>query len=469
MKLRRHNSLIGISVEPDRVAICRLRRQGKSAELLESFNAPIPTPAFRDDPVQAGHELRRHLQASGIRGSRCAVCVPLSWAITSELDLPDLSETDMDSLAELEAQKRFPLPPDELRLAVARNRDGHVPRRGLLVGVPAEHLSNVETVLKAARLHPVSITFGMAALAQEAPEPHCLLVHVGQGVVDLAIVCDGAITTLRNLLWQVDSSATDAHARIREIAQQIRITLGQLSQEQRGLLRTAVLYFDDGWPEEALASFQDALSRMGLNIVLGSHSAWDQAPQTCLALAACAKHTLLGLPAVVDLAVKRTARLQSAAARLSARWFRWVVGVPTVLVMCLASAFVWQDRRLARLERAWDEAAPRVQEAQAIQDNVRKYRSWYDDSIPSLAAPKHLASSFPEEGVVWLKSLQVKDRTMATCSGSARTREDWMRVMSKLGKNRDINDLKVVQARGSGPFTFTVTFRCSDPRSEPRP
>jgi hypothetical protein len=478
--LGRRSTLIGLSLEPRETVVCRVRRLGRQAVVSAILRVPIPASLFKTAPERAGQELRRHLQAAAFRLNRarldsCLVFLPLSWAFMTEVDLPDLAEADLQNFIRLEAERRFPLVPDDLALAVVHPRAGRnaqAAQHSLLVGAPSEYLSNIEKALRVARVRPVGMTFAIAALAEEWTDEPCVLIRAGKGFLDLAVTGGKASAPLlKNLVWQEGASHEDAPPDVREFARQLRITLAQLEPERRDRVRTAVLYGGDEW-REGTPSFSvigECLSALGIALQEGVRAAVqadaalgsEEAPPALLA--GGARVLLQGKP-WIELMPPRKAWTHNAhapafAALLSARSVRWTLGAAGAAILLLAAAFGLQARRLAQFEDDWSAIAPRVEQARALQERVRKYRTWYDDSVASLAIPMWLAAAFPNEGSVWIKTLHVKDRTIATCSGIAANRSAWMEVLDNLGKNKDLDDLQVVQTRGDAPFSFTLTFR----------
>ena len=52
-----------------------------------------------------GQEIRNHLDAAGIRERRCVVGIPLGWALTQSVKLPELPDEDIASLLQIEAER----------------------------------------------------------------------------------------------------------------------------------------------------------------------------------------------------------------------------------------------------------------------------------------------------------------------------------------------------------------------------
>ena len=459
---RRRSSLLCISIQPYEIAVCRARRQGRQAVASAVSRAPIPAALVRAEPERAGQELRRALKAARIGKEPVAVCLPLNWAFTAEIALPDLAEPDLQEFVRIEAERRFPLAPEDLAIKVAHiraARNGLPGRRALLVGVALEHLARIDTMLRAARLRAISMTFGIAALAGAYVETPCTLIRAGAGFVDLAIVPDGAPPILRNLIWREDGAPEDVPPDARELARQLRITLAQLDPEQSERTDTALLHGDAAWRAGTanFAAIEESLA--GLDIVLRDEGASADDGQAPAALLAAAGEVMLRGAAEVELITKRKAHVPAFASRFSGRTARLAIGTACGAAALLAVSFGMQARQLADLDAQWSAISPGVEQVKLLQERVRKYRSWYDDSVASLAIPVWLAEAFPNEGSVWIKTLHVKDRTIATCSGVAANRNAWMEVLDKLGKNKDLDDLQVVQTRGDAPFSFTLTFR----------
>jgi hypothetical protein len=69
-----------------------------------------------------------------------------------------------------------------------------------------------------------------------------------------------------------------------------------------------------------------------------------------------------------------------------------------------------------------------------------------------------LASVFPRDNSVSLKSIEVRDMVNVTCSGVARDNAAFVGVFSKLSD--DTNEISNVhpEVRGQKPMQFTVSF-----------
>jgi Tfp pilus assembly protein PilN len=73
-----------------------------------------------------------------------------------------------------------------------------------------------------------------------------------------------------------------------------------------------------------------------------------------------------------------------------------------------------------------------VDKAEALQRKVRNFSPWFQATPECLAIAVTIARAFPEEGSVWVKSVEIKDLSKITCSGSARSNQDVLTLVAAL-------------------------------------
>ena len=76
------SSLLGLNFDGSRLEGVELRRTNGSVEIRRSFGVSLSLDPLANDPELVGREIRKHLDAAGVRERRCAVCVPLNWVLT---------------------------------------------------------------------------------------------------------------------------------------------------------------------------------------------------------------------------------------------------------------------------------------------------------------------------------------------------------------------------------------------------
>jgi Tfp pilus assembly protein PilN len=139
-------------------------------------------------------------------------------------------------------------------------------------------------------------------------------------------------------------------------------------------------------------------------------------------------------------------------------------GVVGIAVLVLVGAlFGYQEMRLVKLRSQWSAMAPKVRQLEALRDQIRQYRSWYDDSARGLSILRQLTLAFPEDGAVSAKTVEIRDLNTVSCSGVARDNQSLLRMLDKLRGSGGVSELKVNQIRGKAPqLQFTFDFRWSD-------
>jgi hypothetical protein len=132
----------------------------------------------------------------------------------------------------------------------------------------------------------------------------------------------------------------------------------------------------------------------------------------------------------------------------------------------ILGVFLIQQIQLWHYRSQWSRIAVKVGELQAIQDNIRQYRSWYAGTFPNLAILRQLSLSFPEDGSVTAKNIEVRDGSTVTCSGTARDYAALLAMQSRLRAADGVNDVKLEQIRGKAPMQFVFEFKFNNGGAE---
>ena len=105
---------------------------------------------------------------------------------------------------------------------------------------------------------------------------------------------------------------------------------------------------------------------------------------------------------------------------------------------------------------------------EVTQTNIRKFRPWYDASFRDLTILRRLTESFPEDGTVSAKQIEIRSASKpgelltVSCTGTARSREALAVMMGKLGKAKNVTAVHTQQERGTSPMEFTFDFKWSE-------
>ena len=466
-KRQRPASVLGLALDGNRLEVVSLRRGNGSLHLRQTLAVSLALNPLTDDAVLVGQEIRNHLDQAGIRERRCAVCLPLSWVLSLQTQVPDLPEADRASFLQIEAERGFSSAPETLLTAQSSFTTPAGGQYATLLAVPRDQLDALQRVLRAARLKPVLFALGVTALqAANAGPARVVLLAARANAVDLQVTAGGGIVALRSLDSSIETQGAQRSISAELVAREIRITLGQLPgglAEVSGPLKFA------GQGELARQLAHDLpprLAPVGLKMEVMDKAAaapFDPPlpPESALSIAlALAANYVRGLDVTPDfLPPKEQPWRQLVATRLSPRKLAYAGGAAAALLLCVAGAFGFQQWQIASLQAKWDAIAPTVNELTADQDLIKKFRPWYDSSFRDLQILRKLKDAFPDDGSVSAKRVEIHEISAVTCTGVARDNESFLKLHARLGD--DTNQISGLHAEvhGQKPMDFTLNFQ----------
>lgn len=465
-KPRTPSSMLGLTLDGSRLHGVLLRRSNGSLIVQKSFTATLALNPLNADPELVGREIRNNLEQAGIRERRCVVCVPLSWALTLQIPLPDLPEADVASFLEIEAERSFAYGPEALSLATSRCRPPNSVQHAMLVGIPRNHLQQLESVLKAAQLRPASFSLGVTAL--QSPERESsngvLALAVGENTIDLQITNHGGMAALRSLEDAIETEGGQKRLHADILAREIRVTLGQLSEELRSGVRKVRLFGQGEGMPQFIQDLEPRLEAMGLKVEwvrvyppdeFRSKPPLETAVTPAFSLAA---RQLTGA-ARLEFLPPKVGAFQQLTTRFSSRKLGWVGAATGVAALLIGGAILIQQWQLSRLRSQWTRMAPEVTELEEMQQQIRQYRPWFDESFRSLSILRRLTEAFPADGMVTAKSVEIREQSTVTCSGTARDNQAFLKMLDQLRASKEVGNVKVDQVRGKTPLQFTLNFQ----------
>ena len=462
---RAPSSILGLAFDGGRLEGVFLRRTNGALQVLKNFSASLALNPLTGDPELVGREIRNHLDQAGIRERRCAVCIPLAWALTVQTKVPDLPEADIASFLEIEAERGFPYGPDALSVCHSRCRFGSGEQLATLVAIPRGHLAQLEKALKAAQLKPLSFTLGVVALQNAENGAGVLALAMSEHGVDLQVTAGGGVAALRALEGTSETEGMQKGLDAELLAREIRVTLAQLPLELRAGVRTAKLFGRADFVQHVFSDIAPRLESMGFGVELAkSYAAGelssrlpsDAAVSPALSLAA---KCLTGAPGGFEFLPPKTSSWQQITTRVSSRKLVWAGATAGSVVLLALGAFLAQQWQLSRYQSKWTAIGPKVKELEAMQQQIKKYRPWFDESCRSLSILRKLTEAFPAEGAVWAKSVEIRDLAAVSCSGTARDTPAFLKMLDQLRRTKEIGNVKVDQLRGKSPLQFTFNFQ----------
>lgn len=464
-KRKRASSILGIALDGNRLEVVSLRRSNGTLALRQSFVVSLALSPLNDAAELVGQEIRNHLDKAGIREKNCAVCLPLHWILSLQTQLPELPPAERASFLQIEAERGFHSGPENLFTAHSIFKTPKGEQYATLLAAPRNQLDALQRVLRAAKLKPLTFALGVTALQSAALDPgRVVLLAVRNGTVDLQVTAGGGIVALRSLDGVIEAQGAQKSISSDLILREIRITLGQLPG---GLAEAAGKLKICGQSELArqlVAELTPRVGALGLKMDVmekASAASFDKplppeiAASPALALAA---NYVRGIDSNPDLLPPKVQPWkQLVATRLSPRKLAWAGAVGAVVVLCVAAAFGVQQWQISSLQRKWDAMSPQVNELNGDQDQIKKFRPWYDKSFHSILVK--LWSAFPKDGSISAKTIELRDMNTVTCSGNASDNASFLRLHAKLAD--DTNEITALHAevRGQKPMQFTVNFQ----------
>jgi hypothetical protein len=465
------SSLLGLAFDGSRVEGVHVRRTNGSVEIKQSFTATLALDPLTAEVELVARELRHQLDARQIRERWCVVSLPLNWALTLTVKLPEIPEADVADFLQLEAERGFPYAPDELMLAHSLFATPDGAKFATLVGIPRQQVSRLEGVLQAAQLRPVSFSLGLTALqpAGDVSAPATLALLPGESGVAMQITCGGGVVVLRTIDGLFEQVGANRELHAEQLRREIRITLGQLPGEVRDQIQCVRVFGREAAADEIAAEAEDGAADWGARLErVRDHAAQEFGVNVPSATAVSAALALavrrLAGEEGMEFLPPKISRWQQLTERYSSGKLFYVGAGAGAVAAIVLLAFLVQQIMLWHWQSKWTRMEQRVGELTQIRDQIRQYRPWYDESVRTLSILKKLTEAFPQDGAVSLKALELRESARVVCSGTARTREALNATLDNLRRQSNyVAEVRQESTRGSSPLEFTFNFQWRGP------
>lgn len=468
------SSLLSLAFDGTSLAAAELHRTNGSVEIRRALELSLSLDLLTTEPELVGREIRKQLEAAGIKERRCTVCLPQSWALSLIAAVPEgLSESDQEDFLQLEAERGFASGSDSLvigRTLAGPSGAGGSPRFANLVGIPRQHIQRLEAVLRAAHLRPISFSLATVALRPSGATAAdgTLTLVPGERSVHLLIHALGNILGLRSIedAFEVEGGAHQLQADL--VSRELRITLGQLPPEIAETIGSLRIAGNGEKAKELTETLTPRLAPLGLTVVPTAHYPAGELPlgvpagTTVSGAVSFGVRQLAGEVPPLEFLPPKVSRWQEFSQKYASRKLVPVGAIAAILALAVVAAFGVQQARLAYWQSKWNAIRTPVTELEATQKNIRQFRPWFDDSFRSLSVLRRLSEAFPEDGTVSAKTLEIREASGVTCTGTARDNQALLRTVDRLRGSREVNAVKIDQIRGRTPMQFTLNFQWSD-------
>ncbi len=449
-------TVLAVTVESGRIAVDLVREGSEGDGIASSFVLPIGAEAVAEAPENAGKELAAQLELAGIRERRVVVCVPASWALTTTAEVPGVSDEDLHGYMELRAEREFPMPVSEMRLAHCTYRLPDGKQRATLAAIPSKRMDAVERMLTAAGCRALSISLGLDDCVPSADHPIALHFVANGTHVDLVIAAGGGIAAVRSLPAPVGAEVATFDAV--GFAREVRITLGRLPGEMRQEVREASFRGTPATAENLCIEVRQHLRRLGIDSRL--HRPDSANPMECLSVAiGSARRFLRRQPVAFEFVPPRVDRWQNWQRQFDDRRRRWLLAALAAAVLLPLFTYFVRARIESSLEAEWSGMRSRVAELESLQQGIRQFRPWFEPVPRNLQVIENVAAAFPEQGDVWAKTIQLNEGNKVSCSGFAKNQPALLGFLERLRARKDVSGLQVQQVRGENPIQFSIIYQ----------
>jgi len=466
-KRKRLASLLGLTLDGSRLEGVVLRRNNGSLRVQQNFSAVLSLDPLTAAPELVGREIQNHLEAAGVRERYCVVGLPLKWVLTTSTELPPLPEADAASLLQIEAERGFPCDVTTLQMADSRCALAGDKKHVTFFGISKSQIEPLIRVLAAAKLKPLSFSLGLPALQppDSKTDEGVLALVIGETSVGLQITCKGGVAALRVFEGTVENEGGRRSLQAGAVAREARITLGQLPAELRGGIRHIRVFGPREQARQLADEMELGFEPMGLAVE--AVTAWrpgefsveippDAPVSAAFSLAA---RRLAGLPAIFEFLPPRPNVLEQFVAKYSSGKFRSAGMAAAAVVAIVGGLFLIQEIELIHLRSEWSTMSVKVTDLSALQDQIQRYKPWYDSSFRALTILKQLTLAFPEDGAVTAKTIEIHNGNTVTCSGTASDMGALLRTTSQLRAIDGVGSVTIEQTRGKSPMEFTFDFQ----------
>jgi hypothetical protein len=465
-KSKRAASVLGLALDGNRLEAVVLRRSNGTLHVRQTVSAALALSPLTDDPELVGREIRNHLDAAGIHERRCAVCLPPSWLLTLQTKVPELPEADCAAFLQLEAERGFHSGAETFFTSHSLFKAG-AEQYATLMAAPRDNLNTVERVLRAAKLKPVTFGLGVCVVQPAAADTQRVItLLVRNNSIDLQVSGGGGIVSLRSLDSAIETQGAQKKISTEFVAREIRITLGQLPAplcEGPGKIR---IVGQGEMTRQFVHEISPRLAVMGLTVDASekaSNANFDKALPSDLAaspaLALAAAWARGGDTTPEFLPPKVQPWQQWFSKGVSTRKLIWVGEAAGAVVCCVLIAFGVQQWQLSSLRGKWAKLKPQVTELTTMQDNIKQFRDYYDTAARDVKIWARLATLMPQNSTVSLKTLEVRDQGVVTCSGVARDNAAFKSVSDKMSDDTTNIGNVHYELHGQKPMVFTLTFQ----------
>jgi type IV pilus assembly protein PilM len=194
----------GLDIGTHNIKLAQVKKNKDKYQLIAFGSGPSTTKGLfseaQRDLLALVEIIKKLYKDAGIKTKNVATALPQDQVFTRVVTLPSLSEEEIESALQWEAEQYVPLPLSEVilthEIVNKTKEDSKENIEVLLAAAPKSLVEKTMNILKMAGLVPVSIEMEIMSMARSLVSPdsqQVLLVDFGAKATDLAIVENGRI------------------------------------------------------------------------------------------------------------------------------------------------------------------------------------------------------------------------------------------------------------------------------------
>lgn len=230
-------NFFGLDIGSHALKVGQVEKSAGKYRLIALGVAPTPAGGILSEATSdltALSESIKKLRADAkITTDNVAVALPEDKTFTRVIEVPPLTEDELASAINWEAEQYIPIPLSEVTLdyqIVSRPEEGKDKKMEiLLVAAPKQLIDKYLKVLEGTGLHPVSLETEIIAIARSVAPPDSaptLVVDLGARATDMAIVAQGQMVFTRSI-------GTAGEALTRAVASELKLEPAQAEEYKK--------------------------------------------------------------------------------------------------------------------------------------------------------------------------------------------------------------------------------------------
>jgi type IV pilus assembly protein PilM len=206
-------SLLGLDIGSHSIKLIEIGISGHDYTLLAAGSIPTPPKALSSplaaDQQAVGLAIRQLMKETGAKSQSVAIALPESQVFTRVIEMPSLSQRELNTAISWEAEQYIPLPLDQVNIDYTILRDAKATGTDkmdvLLVAAPKALLDKYLSIIEMAELVTVAAETEIIATSRAlvrsvaSIKNAALMVSLGAQTTDLAILRGGTLAFTRSI------------------------------------------------------------------------------------------------------------------------------------------------------------------------------------------------------------------------------------------------------------------------------